>query len=76
MNNETYYRLCGLKLFRMWVLDLEPTKIILENESESAIIYARPGVITPSVGFITFRMGTHQNVARLEPDDLPSIAMS
>ena len=28
-------------MFRVWVLDLESTDIILENECEGAVVYAR-----------------------------------
>jgi hypothetical protein len=72
-NNETYYRPCRLKMFRMWVLHFEPADVILEDECESAIIYARPAVTTLRY-VIVFRMRTHQNVPRREPGGLPSTA--
>ena len=42
MKNETCYRLCRLKVLCVWVLYLEPTNIILKEESESAIVYPGP----------------------------------
>src|SRR5258707_12770360 len=46
MRNETHYWLCRLKILCMWVLDLEPTNVILKKEGDGAIIYPSPGMIT------------------------------
>ena len=42
MKNETYYRLCRLKVLCVRILYLETTDIILKEESEGAIIYSSP----------------------------------
>ena len=47
MQNETYYRLCRLKLLCMGVLNLEPTNIVLKKEGKSAIVYARCVTVPP-----------------------------
>jgi hypothetical protein len=63
MKKDTYYRLCRLKMLCVGVLNFEPTNIILEDEGESAVIYARR-VNVYSFPLRRSETGTHRNVPR------------
>ncbi len=49
MKHDTYNRLRRLKMFGVGILYLEPTNMILKDEGESTVIYARDvGLLVPS----------------------------
>jgi len=69
MKHDTYNRLRRLKMFGVGILYLEPTNMILKDEGESTVIYARDvGLLVPSHSVVTLRnRETHRNVSGCGP---------